>query len=169
MRRGVVCSGGLYLVLGGVCSGGCLLAEGGVPGPRGSAPGGCLLPTGVYLVPGGGLSALGRLLPGTCTWSWGVSALGGVCSGGCLLRRVYLVRYFPPVDRHTPVNILPRPKLRLRPVIIEKIHCITHALQIWNYASGPKYITINTVCIIIWMIVLLVKFLSSKMSQFNSF
>ena len=32
---------------------------------------------GVYLVLGGVLSPRGR------TWFWGVSALGGVCSGGC--------------------------------------------------------------------------------------
>ena len=94
LRRGGVCS------WGGVCSGGCVCSWGE-----------CLLPGGVC--------------------SWGVSTPGGVCSRG-----VYLVRgvvsapggYLvwrgtrsgtPPVDRHTPVNILPCPKLRLRAV---KVH-----------------------------------------------
>ena len=66
----------------------------------------------------------------------GVSAPGGICSGGggggvcsgggCLLRGVYLVpggctwSGTPPVDRHSPVNILPCPKLRLRAVITDR-------------------------------------------------
>ena len=79
-------------------------------------------------VPGpGGVSALGDVCscgggvfaPRGCTWSWG--------GGGCLLCGVYLVwgctwsGTSPPVDRQTPVNILPCPKLRLRAVIKEKL------------------------------------------------
>ena len=91
---------GVYLVLGGVCS------WGGVPGlGRGSAPG------GMYLVPGGVPGPRGRLLLG------GVPGLEGVFApGGCLLLRGVPGQVLPPVDRHTPVNILPCPKLRLRAV-----------------------------------------------------
>ena len=72
-----------------------------------SAPAGCLLPGGCLL--------LGRclLLGGVC--SLGVYLVWGVCSRG-----MYLVLggqvLSPPVDRYTPVNILPCPKL-LRAVI----------------------------------------------------
>ena len=38
--------------------------------------------------------------------------------GGCLLRGGVPGQVLPPVDRQTPVNILPCPKLRLRAVII---------------------------------------------------
>ena len=80
------------------------LILGGVPAPRGcacsrgvSAPGGCLLPGdwgwGVCSggsAPGGsapGSAPRGCLLWEVCSWRCapGVSALGGVCSGGCLL------------------------------------------------------------------------------------
>ena len=88
-----------------------------------SSRGGCTWSWGVYLVLGGvcsgGVSALGgRLLWGACTWSQ-----GGVCSQGCLLQEWGCApgQVLCPVDRHTPVNILPCPKLRLRAVInIEK-------------------------------------------------
>ena len=79
--RGVPGPGGVYLLLGGcTCSRrGCTWSGGtwlGVPGPRGvPGPGG-------YLVPGG--------VPGP----------GGAPGP----RGVYLVRYPPPVDRHTPVK-----------------------------------------------------------------
>ena len=96
--------------------------------------GGCLL-WGVSAP--GGVCSWGDLLLGRCLlwggvcsggFAWGsahrgVSAPRGVCSKGGLLRGVYLVPRgctwsgTPPVDRHTPVNILPCPKLRLRAVI----------------------------------------------------
>ena len=91
-----VCSGGCLLgggcllpgevyareggsVPGGVYWGGCLLPGRGVSAPRGVSARGCLL--GGCLLPGRGVSA-----PGGCL-SWGMSAVGGVCSweGGCLL------------------------------------------------------------------------------------
>ena len=90
----------MYLVPGGLPS------AGGVPGLGGvSTPGRYLLLGGV---PGlGGVSAPGGVPgPRGCTWSWGVSAPGGCTWSGT-----------PPVDRHTPVNILPCPKLRLRAVM----------------------------------------------------
>ena len=88
------------------CSGGVYLVRGGVPGP-----GECtwsrgvhlVLGEGVYLVLGGGGAPGPR---GWCTWSRG----GCTWSGGCTCQGT------PPVDRHTPVNILPCPKLRLRAV-----------------------------------------------------
>ena len=57
-------------------------------------------------------------LQGGCTWSGGVSAPLGGCtwSGWCLLRGCTWSGT-PPVDRQTPVNLLPCPKLRLRAVI----------------------------------------------------
>ena len=78
-----------------------------------------------------------RMLWGGCTWSrgGGVPGQGGVPGpGGCVPGWggylvpgvVYLVRggtwsqVLPPVDRHTPVNILPCPKLRLRAVKIKQ-------------------------------------------------
>ena len=110
--------GGVYLVPGG-----CLL-QGGVPGPRGCLLGGCLLWGGVSGPQGG---------EGVCTWSQGVSApgvclvQGGVCSRGvpglgvsaprgCTWSRGVPGQVLPPVDRHTPLNILPCPKLHLRAV-----------------------------------------------------
>ena len=90
--------------------------EGGVPGPAGCVPG----LGGVYLVRGGGhtwsggVPGLGAVPgPGGCTWSWGVPGPRGVyprgrgCtwSGGVyLVPGGYLVRYSPPVDRHTLVK-----------------------------------------------------------------
>ena len=76
--------------------GGYTWSQGGVPGPGGVpglggvylVPGGVPGPGGVYLVLGG-VPGLGG-----CTWSWGVYLVWGVC----------LVRYSPPVDRHTAVK-----------------------------------------------------------------
>ena len=126
--------GGVYLVPGGICSGGCTwswgvyLVQGGVCSKGGLPPGG---------VPGPGVSAPGvYLVQERCLlWGvylvWGVSAprgvylvQGGVCSlggvpgpGGCLLLGGCTWSGTPPtVDRHTPVNILPCPKLCLRAV-----------------------------------------------------
>ena len=105
---------------------------------------------GVYLVPGVYLGpGAVYLVPGGCTWFWGVSAPGGVPGpgegvpgpGGCTWSRgVYLVPGGvpgpggctwsgtpPTVDRHTPVNLLPCPKLRLRAVKMhqsEKYHLL---------------------------------------------
>ena len=131
LRGGGVCSGRVYAPQGGVCSSG---ACGGV-GVGGGGDG--------YL-PWGRVSALGGVCsqqvsaPGVSWghlplggWGLGVSASGGVCSqGGCLLLGgvccrggVHLVpggvpgEALPPGDRHTPVNILSSPKLRLRAVI----------------------------------------------------
>ena len=100
-------------LLWGVSAGGCLLPGRclllGVSAPRGVCSQGCLLP-GVS-APGGCLLSRG----GVC--SWGVSAPRGcVCSGGCLLQGGAPGQVLPPVDRHTPVNILPCPKLHLRAV-----------------------------------------------------
>ena len=76
---------------------------------------------GVYLVPG-------VLLRGVC--SRGVSA-----PGVYLVLGVYLARYSPtPVDRHTPVNILPCPKLCLQAVKIAL--CRT---QDWGGLSDKSY------------------------------
>ena len=110
--QGVSASGGCLLLgvsaLGGVCSGGVCLegvsASGGTSAPGGLLLGGVCFWGGVCS--GGGMVSAPR----------GVSALegGGVCSRG-----VYLVlggvpgQVLPPVGRHTPVNILPCPKLRL--------------------------------------------------------
>ena len=90
---------GVYLVPGGgylVPGGGGYLVPGGVPGPGGSAP-------GLESVPG----------LGGCTWSGGVPGPEGCTwSRGCTWSGTP-----PTVDRHTPVNLLPCPKLRLRAVI----------------------------------------------------
>ena len=92
-------------------------AGGGVPGP-GGVPG---LREGGVAGPGGCSWSWG------CTWSWGCLLRGVyLVTGGCLLQEGCLLRggapgqVLPspsPVDRHTPVNILPCPKLRLRAVI----------------------------------------------------
>ena len=108
---GAVCSGGWCLLLGGggVCSGGHLL--------RGVCSGGCLL--WGCLLPGGSAPG-GVSAPGGCTWSW-----GGVHG-----------QVLPPVDRHTPVNILPCPKLRLRAVKIAMgIFDDINASQVEQYVS----------------------------------
>ena len=103
--------------------GGCLLLEG-VPGPGGVGVylvlGGVPGPRGMCLVPGGVPGLGGCTWSGGCNWSQGVYLVpGGVCYFG----GVYLVRYSPP-DRHTPVNILPCPKLRLRAVTtVTEIKC----------------------------------------------
>ena len=77
----------------------------------------------------GGVSALGGICSWGGIWSWGVSAPGGVSAprGGLFPGGVpgpggtWSGTPPPPVDRHTPVNILPCPKLRLRAVkILEK-------------------------------------------------
>ena len=135
--------GGCTWSRGGVCSGGCtwsggVSALGGVPGPRGvSAPGGggvcsrgrgCLL-QGVNVVPGRCMWSQGVSVPGGggacsggCTWSQGgVPSLRGVSAlGGCLLLwwggGVSGLVLPPRVDRQTPVNLLPCPKLCLRAV-----------------------------------------------------
>ena len=78
---------------------------------------GCLL-WGLYLVPGGVSAPRGVSALGGCTWSRGVSALGG-CTWS---RRGVPGQVLSPVDRHTPVNILPCPKLRLRAVIMTHAH-----------------------------------------------
>ena len=78
----------------------------------------------MYLVPGGVLSSKRGVLSPGGSGPRGVSGPGGVSDprgvsglGGCLIPGgVYLVRYSPPVDRQTPVNLLPCPKLRLRAV-----------------------------------------------------
>ena len=120
-RRGCTWSWGVYLVLEGVPSpGGCtwfwgVSAPGGVPGSGGCTwSWGVSAPRGVYLVKGGVPGLGGYLLLRGCL----------LPGGGCLLRGVSAPRGCtwsgtPPVDRHTPVNILPRPKLRLRAVIIQ--------------------------------------------------
>ena len=64
----------------------------------GSGPGGCLLQGG--LVPGG-VSAPGGFGPG------GMSAPGESGPGGGISQ--HALRQTPPVDRHTPVKILPWP------------------------------------------------------------
>ena len=98
---------------GGSGLGGCLLW--GVSGPGVCVwSGGCLLPGG--LVPGGVWSR-GVSGPGGCVWCGGCLllgglVLGGVCSCGGLLRggiSQHALRQTPPVDRHTPVKILPWP------------------------------------------------------------
>ena len=101
-------SRGMYLVLGGYLVPGVYLVQGvylvpgGVPGPGGGVPGlgGVPGPSEVYLVWGGVPG------PGGCAWSQGgVPGPGGVPG-----------QVLPPVDRHTPVKLLPCPKLRLRAV-----------------------------------------------------
>ena len=57
---------------------------------------------------------LGSVCPGG-VWLGGV-CLGGACPGGCLPH--------PPVDRQTPVKILPCPTLRLRAVKIKEIKMV---------------------------------------------
>ena len=149
-KEGGVCSRGDV----GVCSwgGGCLLRGclllGGV-----SALGGVCLLWGVVSAPGGVVSALGGICSRGAS-GLGVSAPGGVCSGGVCSRGVcsqgavsapggvYLVlggvhgQVLPPVDRHTPVNILPCPKLRLRAVKIAMgIFDDINASQVEQYVS----------------------------------
>ena len=63
--------------------------------------------TGGDLCPGRGVSVQGGLSGDLC--------LGGLCPGGSLSREEPPPS--PPVDRQTPVKILPCPKLRLRAVI----------------------------------------------------
>ena len=87
---------------GGVCSQG-------VSGPGGVWSGGVSAPRGVSGLGGGGV------------WSWGGVCSGGVCSrgeclllGGCLLpggisQHALRQTPLPPVDRQTPVKILPWP------------------------------------------------------------
>ena len=90
--------------------GGALLR--GVPGPGGV----CLLPGGVHGPRG--VSALGEGVSARgCTWSrgGGGSAPGGV--PGQVLP--------PPVDRQTPVNLLPCLKLRLRVVKIRLVFVLS--------------------------------------------
>ena len=93
--------GGVSTSWGGAWSGGCLLPGGLLPGL-----GGCLLQGGVCSWGGG-------------AWSGG-SPLGGcLFPGGCLVRGDLLQGGYPsmhwgrhpspPVDRHTPVKILPWP------------------------------------------------------------
>ena len=93
--------GGINLVPGGGVPGlgGCVPGPWGVSGLGGvPGPGGVYLVHGVYLVPGVYLVWGVYLVPGgTC--SEGAPGLGGYLVGG-----VYLVRYSPPVDRHTPVK-----------------------------------------------------------------
>ena len=94
----------------------CSLLPGGVPGSGGLVQGGLLL----------GVCSQGGLLPEGCLL-WGVSAPGGVpgpggsapgeggvCSGGAWSRGGVGIPACteadtPPVDRHTPVKILPWP------------------------------------------------------------
>ena len=108
----------VYLVPGGVCSRGCTWSQGGVPGPKGVylVTGGIPGPRGVYLVLGGVPG------PGGCTWSQ-----GGVCSSAGGVPGQVL----PPVDRQTPVNLLPCPKLRLRAVkITADLHLVTYYVML---------------------------------------
>ena len=114
----MLCTGGCPLP-GGVCSGG-------VCSWRGlSAPGGCVSSGGVC--------------------SWGMSAPGGVCSWGCVCSQggclppggVHGLGCTwsgtpPAVDRHTPVNILPCPKVRLQAVII------------WTPRRGTRPLMVST-------------------------
>ena len=117
---GCTWSGGVYLVLGGAPGpGGCTwwgvyLVRGGLGGCTWSR--GDSLGPGVHLVPGGHLargctwSGGVYLVQGGCTWSRGCTWSGGVPGPGGVLTNS------PPVDRRTPVNILPCPKLCLRAV-----------------------------------------------------
>ena len=91
-------------------------APGGLPGPGVSAR---------------GVSALGGCLLWGCTWSGGCLLQEGVYSGGVPgPRGVSAPRrgggvpgQVPPlVDRQTPVNLLPCPKLRLLAVIIDEVN-----------------------------------------------
>ena len=91
-RGGVVCSQGVCLLQGVSALGGGVCSWRGVLLQGVSAPGGCLLLEGVFAL--GGVCSGGCLLPGDVC-SWGVSALGGVsahrgcvCSRGCLLQGV---------------------------------------------------------------------------------
>ena len=92
------------------------LEAGGVCSQRGVCSGGSAL---------GGVSSWGGGLVGNVC-SWGVSAPRGCLLqrgsglGGCLLPGGVPGQVLPPVDRHTPVNILPCPKLRLRVVTKQK-------------------------------------------------
>ena len=76
----------------------------------------CVPPASVAVCGEWDLSARGCLpkggLPRGCL-PWGVHARGGVCPGG-----VSATHALPPVDRQTPVKILPCSKLRLRAVNI---------------------------------------------------
>ena len=134
--------GGVSALGVGVCSWGCLLWG-----------------EGEYLVKGG-VCARGRgvyLVGGVCSWGGvpgprGVSSLGGVpgpggcllpgdvCSGGCLLLWGCTWSGTPPVDRQTPVNLLPCPKLRFRAVIIVRIRdlCIMSSQSVKQYVSFWK-------------------------------
>ena len=133
---------GVYLVPGGCTwSWGVYLVPWGVTGPMGStwsqgAPGtggctwslggGCLLLGGCTWSQGGvcfqrGIPGPGGVSVPEGTWSQGVSAWGVYLVVG-----VYLIKYSPPVDRQTPVNILSCPKLRLRAVKI--VRC-THGFE----------------------------------------
>ena len=134
-RRGRVylVPGGVPGLEGSVCSGGCLLW--GVSALGGVCSWGCTWSCGVCTLSGGctwswrvsalggvcsrGVSALGGCVPGPR----GVPGLGRVCSRGVPGQRGVSAPggvpgqvLPPPVDRYTPVNILPCPKLRLRAV-----------------------------------------------------
>ena len=96
---------GVYLVWGCTWSGGVYLVWGGVPGPwgvpgPGGVPclGGCTWSWGVYLVRGGTWSG------GVYLVQWGTCSEGAPGLGGYLVPGGVLVRYSPPVDRHTPVK-----------------------------------------------------------------
>ena len=125
-HRGVCTwSWGLHLVLGGQ---GCTWSQGAVPGPEGCVylvlrectwSWGCTWSQGRYLVLGVCTWFRGGAVPGprgVCTWSRGLYLVLGEVPGpgGCTWSGL------PPVDRNTPVNILPYPKLRLRAVIMHR-------------------------------------------------
>ena len=74
----------------------CLVRGGGVPGPGGAWSRGCGVPG-----PGGLVSGL----EGVCAWSGGCLLRGGVGIPVCTESDTPL----PPVDRQTPVKILPWP------------------------------------------------------------
>ena len=120
--------------------------SGGVPGPRGV----CTWSQGVYLVPGGVPSSGG--VPGLVGC---VPAPGGVY---LVPGAVYLVpggvpgpgRYCPgtspsPVDRHTPVSILPCPKLHLQAV--KSLRWMVVMSYEWWCACSDLVISVRVLCL----------------------
>ena len=71
--------------------------------------------------------------------AWGVSALGvgSAPGGGVSAPRGVPGQALPPVDRQTPVNILPCPKLRLRAVKIRVEH--TTAKKLYTLETFIAY------------------------------
>ena len=66
-------------------------------------------------------------------WSRGVSGRGCVpCPGGGVPGQVH-----PPVDRQTPVNLLPCPKLRLRAVKMDLLYVLLSEFDGDSCESNP--------------------------------